>query len=75
METNPYLMERFGIHATFNSGAIKWNGRYILVVRVEGADRKSFFAVAESPNGVDHFRFWDRPVTMPEANLLQMSMT
>ena len=64
--TNPYLLERFGIHATFNSGAIKWNGKYVLVVRVEGADRKSFFAVAESPNGVDNFRFWDRPITMPE---------
>ena len=64
--TNPYLMERFGIHATLNSGAIKWNGKYVLVVRVEGADRKSFFAVAESPNGVDNFRFWDRPITMPE---------
>ena len=47
--TNPYLMERFGIHATLNSGAIKWNGNYVLVVRVEAADRKSFFAVAESP--------------------------
>ena len=55
--TNPYLMERFGIHATLNSGAIKWNGKYVLVVRVEGADRKSFFAVAESPNGVDNFRW------------------
>lgn len=64
---NPYLLERFGIHAAFNSGAIKLDeGRYVLVVRVEGADRKSFFAVAESPNGVDNFRFWDRPVTMPE---------
>lgn len=64
---NPYLMERFGIHAAFNSGAIKLaKGRYVLVVRVEGVDRKSFFAVAESPNGVDNFRFWDRPVTMPE---------
>ena len=65
-QTNPYLMERFGIHATLNSGAIKWNGKYVLVVRVEGADRKSFFAVAESPNGVDNFRFWDHPITMPE---------
>lgn len=64
--TNPYLEERFGIHATLNSGAIKLGGRYLLVVRVEGADRKSFFAVAESPNGVDNFRFWDRPITMPE---------
>ena len=58
-ETNPYLMERIGMNATMNSGAIKWNGKYLLVVRVEGADRKSFFAVAESPNGVDNFRFWD----------------
>lgn len=65
-ETNPYLMERFGIHAAFNSGAIKIDGRYLLVVRVEAVDRKSFFAVAESPNGIDNFRFWDRPVTMPE---------
>ena len=63
---NPFLEERFGIHATFNSGAIRWNGKYVLVVRVEGADRKSFFAVAESPNGIDNFRFWDYPVTMPE---------
>lgn len=66
-QDNPYLMERFGIHAAFNSGAIKLaEGRYVLVVRVEGADRKSFFAVAESPNGVDNFRFWERPITMPE---------
>lgn len=56
-KTNPYLMERIGMNATMNSGAIKWNGKYLLVVRVEGADRKSFFAVAESPNGVDNFRF------------------
>ncbi|GGK87851.1 glycosidase [Rufibacter glacialis] len=65
-DTNPFLMERIGINATFNAGAIKWNGRYLLVVRVEGNDRKSFFAVAESPNGVDNFRFWDRPITLPE---------
>ncbi|MCI0552238.1 MAG: glycosidase [Anaerolineae bacterium] len=64
--TNPYLLERFGINATFNSGAMKWQGKYILIVRVEGWDRKSFFAVAESPNGVDHFRFLDRPIVMPE---------
>lgn len=63
---NPFLEERFGIHATFNSGAIRWNDKYVLVVRVEGTDRKSFFAVAESPNGIDNFRFWDYPVTMPE---------
>jgi 4-O-beta-D-mannosyl-D-glucose phosphorylase len=79
-QTNPYLMERFGIHATLNAGAIKWNGKYVLMVRVEGADRKSFFAVAESPNGVDHFQFWDRPVTMPEwgepaTNVYDMRLT
>ena len=79
-ETNPYLMERFGVHAAFNSGAIKWNGKYVLVVRVEGADRKSFFAVAESPNGVDNFRFWDRPITLPEygepaTNVYDMRLT
>ncbi|MFY7827646.1 glycosidase [Flectobacillus sp. BAB-3569] len=65
-ETNPFLMERFGINATFNSGAIKLDDKYLLVVRVEGLDRKSFFAVAESPNGVDNFKFWDFPITMPE---------
>lgn len=65
-ETNPYLMQRIGINATFNSGALYVDGRYLLMVRVEGWDRKSFFAVAESPNGTDHFRFWDRPVTLPE---------
>ena len=79
-ETNPYLMERFGIHATMNSGAIKWNGKYVLVVRVEAAGRKSFFAVAESPNGVDNFRFRDRPITMPEygepaTNIYDMRLT
>jgi len=78
--TNPFLEERFGIHAAFNSGAIKWNGRYLLCVRVEGADRKSFFAMAESPNGVDNFRFWDRPITMPEwgepaTNVYDMRLT
>ena len=67
---NPYLMQRIMMNATLNSGAMKWNGKYLLVVRVEGADRKSFFAVAESPNGIDNFRFWDEPVTMPEAPLL-----
>ena len=64
--TNPYLMERFGINAVFNSTAIKWKKRYLLVARVEGVDRKSFFAVAESPNGVDNFKFWDHPITIPE---------
>lgn len=79
-QTNPYLMERFGIHAAFNSGAIKWGDKYVLAVRVEGADRKSFFAIAESPNGVDNFRFWDHPITMPEygepaINIYDMRLT
>ncbi len=65
-KSNPMLLERQGINATFNAGAMLWNGKYLLMVRVEGNDRKSFFAVAESPNGVDNFRFWDYPVTMPE---------
>lgn len=64
--TNPFLMERFGINAALNAGAIKFNGKYCVVVRVEGIDRKSFFAVAESDNGIDNFRFWERPITMPE---------
>lgn len=68
-DTNPFLMERLGINAAFNAGAIKLHGKYLLVARVEGADRKSFFAVAESPNGVDNFRFWDRPITMPETEI------
>lgn len=78
--TNPYFMERIGVNATLNSGAIKWQGKYILVVRVEGNDRKSFFAVAESPNGIDNFQFWDRPITMPEeeregTNIYDMRLT
>ena len=68
-ETNPYLMERLGINAAFNAGAIEWNGKILLVARVEGYDRKSFFAVAESPNGVDNFRFWDYPVNLPETDI------
>ena len=64
--TNPNLAERFGINAAFNAGAIKFNGKYIVLARVEGADRKSFFAVAESPNGIDNFTFWDYPIVMPE---------
>ncbi|HXS57388.1 MAG TPA: glycosidase [Hanamia sp.] len=63
--SNPFLLERFGINATFNSGAIKMNGKYLLAVRVEGKDRKSFFAIAESKNGMDHFIFWNHPVAMP----------
>ncbi len=64
--TNPRLLLRYGINAVFNAGAILWEGRYLLVARVEGFDRKSFFAIAESPNGTDNFRFWERPVFMPE---------
>ena len=67
-ETNPFLMERIGVNAALNAGAMKWNGKYILVVRVEGNDRKSFFAIAESENGVDNFRFWEEPVTLPETD-------
>ena len=66
--TNPLLLERMGVNAVFNPGAIKHEGRYLMVARVEGADRKSFFAVAESPNGVDRWRFWDYPVRMPETH-------
>jgi len=63
--TNPFLMERFGINAVFNSGAIKFEDKYILVARVEASNRKSFFAVAESLDGVNGFRFWDTPLFMP----------
>jgi 4-O-beta-D-mannosyl-D-glucose phosphorylase len=62
-------MERFGINGVFNAGAIKFNNRYILAARVEGADRKSFFAIAESPNGIDNFRFWDYPLQLPETDM------
>ncbi len=65
-ESNPYLMERYGINAVFNAGAIKFNDKYIVMPRVEAVDRKSFFAVAESENGIDNFTFWPRPVIMPE---------
>lgn len=79
-KTNPHLMERIGINATMNSGALKWNGKYLLVVRVEGVDRKSFFAIAESPNGIDNFRFWNFPITLPEdtvpaTNVYDMRLT
>lgn len=79
-ETNPYFMERIGVNATLNSGAIKFNGKYVIVVRVEGYDRKSFFAVAESDNGIDGFRFWERPITLPETedpatNVYDMRLT
>ena len=65
---NPYLMERLGINAVFNPGAILWNGRFLLIARVEGYDRKSFFAIAESPNGIDQFEFWPEPILMPETD-------
>jgi len=79
-ESNPFLMKRFEINAAFNAGAIKLDGKYLVVARVEGADRKSFFAVAESPNGIDKFRFWDHPVVMPETeqpdgNVYDMRLT
>ncbi len=78
-QSNPYLLERFGINAVFNAGAMKFNGKYILVARVEGNDRKSFFAVAESNNGIDNFRFWDEPMIMPisdepETNIYDMRL-
>ena len=78
--TNPFLMERIGINAAFNAGSMKWNGKYLLVARVEGNDRKSFFAIAESPNGTDNFRFWDYPITLPdvddpETNVYDMRLT
>jgi 4-O-beta-D-mannosyl-D-glucose phosphorylase len=64
--SNPNLLERIGVNAAFNAGAMEFDGKFVLMVRVEGYDRKSFFAVAESPNGIDNFKFWDYPVTMPE---------
>lgn len=79
-ETNPYFQERLGVNAVMNSGAIELDGKYYLVVRVEGADRKSFFAIAESDTGVDGFRFWDYPVLLPdtvpeETNVYDMRLT
>jgi len=65
-KTNPFLQERIGVNAAFNAGAMKWNGKYLLAVRVEGIDRKSFFAIAESPNGIDNFKFWDKPCVIPQ---------
>lgn len=79
-ETNPYFMERIGVNAVMNSGAIELNGKFYLVARVEGNDRKSFFAVAESDNGIDGFRFWDYPVLLDdvcpeETNVYDMRLT
>ncbi len=79
-KTNPFLMQRVGVNAAFNSGAIYLNGKYLLMVRTEGWDRKSFFAVAESDSGIDNWHFWERPVTLPEtddpdANVYDMRLT
>ena len=79
-ETNPYMMQRLGVNAALNSGAIKLNGKYYLVVRMEGMDRKSFFAVAESSSPTEGFRFWDYPVVLPdtqpeETNVYDMRLT
>ena len=68
-ETNPYLQERFAINAVFNAGAMYVNNTFLVMARVEGTDRKSFFAIAESKNGIDGFRFWDYPILMPETGL------
>lgn len=79
-ETNPYFMERLGINAVMNSGAIALDGKYYLVARIEGNDRKSFFGVAESDNGIDGFKFWDYPILLPdtcpeETNVYDMRLT
>jgi 4-O-beta-D-mannosyl-D-glucose phosphorylase len=78
--TNPYLMVRFGINAVFNAAAIKWQNKYVLISRVESWDRKSFFAIAESNNGIDNFTFWDTPLQIPassdsEVNIYDMRIT
>ncbi len=77
--TNPFLLERLGINAVMNAGAMKWQGKYLVVARVEGWDRKSFFAIAESPNGIDRFEFWDEPILMdetadPDTNVYDMRL-
>ena len=79
-QDNPFLMQRIMMNAVLNAGAIKLDGRYLLICRVEGADRKSFFAVAESPNGIDQWRFWEEPITMPDTedpatNIYDMRVT
>ncbi len=79
-DANPFFMKRLGVNAVFNAGAIQLNGKYYVVARVEGWDRKSFFAVAESDNGVDGFRFWDEPILLPdtcpeETNVYDMRVT
>ena len=79
-ETNPYFMERLGVNAVMNSGAIELNGKFYLVARIEGNDRKSFFGIAESDNGIDGFRFWDYPILLSdtckeETNVYDMRLT
>lgn len=79
-ETNPYFMERLGVNAVMNAGAIELNGKFYLVARIEGNDRKSFFGVAESDNGIDGFTFWDYPILLPdtcpeETNVYDMRLT
>ncbi|APS38170.1 MULTISPECIES: glycosidase [Salegentibacter] len=69
IKANPLGLERIGINSTFNPGAMKWKGNYVLAVRVEGNDRKSFFAIAESPNGVDNFKFWEKPIVLPQTEI------
>ncbi|MDF9843851.1 MULTISPECIES: glycosidase [unclassified Paenibacillus] len=79
-ETNPYFAERIGVNGVFNPGAIELDGKFYIIARVEGNDRKSFFAVAESDSGVDGFQFWDHPVVLPETeepdvNVYDMRLT
>lgn len=77
-ETNPWLIERIGINAVLNAGAIEWNGKHLLVCRIEGNDRKSFFGICESDNGIDGFRFWDEPCrigSQGETNVYDMRLT
>lgn len=78
--SNPFFMERLGVNAVMNAGAVEWNGRFYLIARIEGNDRKSFFGVAESESGIDGFRFWDYPVILPdccpeETNVYDMRLT
>ncbi|HRS19503.1 MAG TPA: glycosidase, partial [Bacteroidales bacterium] len=80
LQRNPLLVQRIGVNAVFNAGAMKYNGKYILCARVEGWDRKSYFAIAESPNGIDNFRFWDEPIRIPQlsnpdTNVYDMRLT
>lgn len=79
-QTNPFFLERIGFNSTMNAGALYWKERYLIFIRVEGTDRKSFFAIAESKNGLDNFRFWDRPISVPdtdpdETNIYDMRLT